>query len=242
MAKRARYGVDAPGSLVSLMAAASVVPLVTLLSFLGGWGSRWLLLAGSAYATGSAVIYLHTTARGKFAVWQRELDALQLTGREHVLDLGCGRGAVLVLVAKRLTSGRVTGVDIWRKQDQSGNSERATASNAEAEGVADRVQLVTSDLRELSLRDGIADLVVSSMVIHNLVAKDDRATVITKAYRLLKPGGRLRIADFRHTSEYTATLTSLGAQDVATHSLGWRFWYGAPWFGAAMVSASKPAA
>jgi ubiquinone/menaquinone biosynthesis C-methylase UbiE len=242
MAKQARaqYGIDAPAAFGGLMAAAFVVPFVMLLSFLGQWSSRWLLLVGAAYAAGSAASYAYTTTRGKFVVWNRELDALALTGRERVLDLGCGRGAVLIMVAKRLTKGTATGVDIWRGQDQSGNSERSARSNAEAEGVADRVKLVTSDLRELSLPDGMADLVVSSLVFHNIVSKDERAAAISHAYRVLTPGGRLRIADFRHIGEYTAILTTLGAQDVAARRLGWRFWYGAPWFGTSMITATKP--
>ena len=58
---------------------------------------------------------------------------------EQILDLGCGRGAVLLLAAQRLTTGKAVGVDLWRTADQSGNSAEATRRNAEAEGVADRV-------------------------------------------------------------------------------------------------------
>jgi arsenite methyltransferase len=68
-----------------------------------------------------------------------------------VLDLGCGRGAVLVLVAKLLPRGTAAGIDLWLTQDQSGNAVGATWRNAEAEGVADRVELVTGDIRWLPL-------------------------------------------------------------------------------------------
>jgi len=57
-----------------------------------------------------------------FIEWDRILDRLHLRGDEVVLDMGCGRGAVLTAVARRLTTGRVTGVDIWSKKDQSGNA------------------------------------------------------------------------------------------------------------------------
>jgi cyclopropane fatty-acyl-phospholipid synthase-like methyltransferase len=74
------------------------------------------------------------------------LDSLDLRGDEHVLDLGCGRGAVLLMAAQRLTIGRAVGVDLWKTSDQSGNAEAATRRNADAEGVADRVDsgLLTS--------------------------------------------------------------------------------------------------
>ena len=68
--------------------------------------------------------FLYTTRRGKFLEWDRILDRLHLRGDEGVLDMGCGRGAVLTAVARRLTTGRVTGVDIWSKKDQSGNAKR----------------------------------------------------------------------------------------------------------------------
>ena len=53
--------------------------------------------------------------------WAREMiDRLRLRGDEHVLDVGCGRGAVLMLAARRLPAGRAVGADIWRRRDQIG--------------------------------------------------------------------------------------------------------------------------
>lgn len=56
---------------------------------------------------------------------------------------------------------------------------------------------------------------------------------------MLKPGGRLAIADIRATSRYVETLHKLGATAVARRSLGWRFWYGNPFAGTSLVTASK---
>src|ERR1022692_3710335 len=47
--------------------------------------------------------FLYTTRRGKFLEWDRILDHLHRRGDEGVLDMGCGRGAVLTAVARRLT-------------------------------------------------------------------------------------------------------------------------------------------
>ncbi|MGH3768868.1 MAG: SAM-dependent methyltransferase [Pseudonocardiaceae bacterium] len=63
---------------------------------------------------GQAALYLHTTPRGKVRVWEDELDRLSLRGDEQLLDLGCGRGAVLIAAAQRLPAGRAVGVDLWR--------------------------------------------------------------------------------------------------------------------------------
>jgi SAM-dependent methyltransferase len=105
--------------------------------------------------------FLYTTRRGKFLEWDRILDRLHLRGDEGVLDMGCGRGAVLTAVARRLTTGRVTGVDIWSKTDQSGNASEVTLRNASLEGVAGRVQIETGDMRALPHPDATFDLVVS---------------------------------------------------------------------------------
>ena len=48
--------------------------------------------------------FFYTTRRGKFIAWADLLDQLNLRGDERILDLGCGRGAVLLLAAQRLTS------------------------------------------------------------------------------------------------------------------------------------------
>jgi cyclopropane fatty-acyl-phospholipid synthase-like methyltransferase len=68
--------------------------------------------------------YIGTTRVGKFEVWARILGDLGLRGDEQVLDLGCGRGAVLLSAAKLLPCGRAVGIDLWRP-DQTGNSAEA---------------------------------------------------------------------------------------------------------------------
>ena len=56
-----------------------------------------------------AVGGLYSTRPGKFEVWAELLDELDLRGDEHILDIGCGRGAVLLLAAERLPGGRAAG-------------------------------------------------------------------------------------------------------------------------------------
>jgi arsenite methyltransferase len=237
---RARYGVDGPGFLVrvSVVTFGLLVVGIVLLTT-GHPVGRWFLLGGVVEVCMLA-LYLHATLSGKHQVWARELDALGLTGGEQVLDLGCGRGAVLVAVARRLTTGRVVGIDLWRGKDQSGNTEAATRRNATAEGVTGRVDLVTGDMRSLPFEDGRFDLVVASLAVHNVPGAYGRATALTEAMRVLRPGGRLRVADIAFTGRYAAVLRDGGAQDVAVRRLGWRTWFAAPWFPLTMVSARKP--
>jgi ubiquinone/menaquinone biosynthesis C-methylase UbiE len=172
--------------------------------------------------------FLYTTRRGKFVEWERILDRLRLRGDERVLDMGCGRGAVLTAVARRLTTGRATGVDIWSTHDQSGNAREVTVRNAFAEGVTERVEVNTGDMRALAFPDATFDLVVSSLAIHNIRSNADRKRAVTEGFRVLKPGGHLVIADIRATSLYETALRGLGASNVERRRLGWRFWWGNP--------------
>jgi ubiquinone/menaquinone biosynthesis C-methylase UbiE len=183
-------------------------------------GLRPLLAASFILAI--LAFYLYTTLRGKFVVWAALLDQLNLRGDERILDVGCGRGVVL-LAAQHLTTGRAVGVDLWRSVDQSGNSAEATRRNAIAEGVADRVELHTADMTALPLEDDSFDLVVSSFAIHNIRGRAGREKAISEAVRVLRPGGRLMIVDVRATRQYQAQLAKLGMKDVARRGLGWLF-------------------
>jgi len=234
------YGYDAPYALVmfGLLAVSS-----------GIWAAMaWLdgPIRPAMPATLYFVFFLantssffYTTRRGKFLEWNRILDRLRLRGDEKVLDMGCGRGAVLTAVARRLTTGRVTGIDIWSTKDQSGNAKSVTLRNASLEGVGNRVQIDTGDMRALPYPDGAFDLVVSSLAIHNIRSNADRKRAIVEGYRVLKPGGRMVIADIRATAIYEDALRTLGASNVERHRLGWRFWWGNPIAGTTLLTASK---
>lgn len=233
------YGFDAPWALTGLLFGAIGLIALSAISFnLGILAAGAAFLFGGLYTLASAASYLYTTRRGKFVVWAEELQRLE--GDERLLDLGCGRGAVLLMAAQRLGKGRATGVDLWRAQDQSGNGQSVTRANAEAEGVSDRVELVTGDMRDLPFGDDAFDVVVSSLAIHNIPDAEKRAQAIREAHRVLRPGGLMLIADFRHTPAYEATLRELGVVDVRRRDAGWRFWYGGPWSGTAVVEARKP--
>ncbi|MEU4241927.1 class I SAM-dependent methyltransferase [Actinoplanes sp. NPDC026619] len=235
---RARYGVDAPPALFGLVSGAVLlIPGTILTAVNAGWWALWPA-AVFVYLAGSAALYLHTTKRGKFAVWAEILDDLGLRGDERVLDLGCGRGAVLIAVAKRLPQGHVTGADLWRSVDQSGNAPEVTTANAAAEGVAGRVSLDTADMTALPYPDDSFDLVVASMAIHNIHPARGRRTALDEALRVLRPGGRLVIADISAAKSYQAHLTERGLAP-AIRSLGWRMWWGGPWLPTLLVTAVK---
>ncbi|MEO7053203.1 MAG: class I SAM-dependent methyltransferase [Rhodanobacter sp.] len=232
--RNASYGIDAP--CVPALMAAGLLTCLGVIAFtpLHGWWLSTVILAALL------AVYLHTTLRGKFVVWRELLDAQAWRGNEQVLDLGCGRGAVLLMAAAYIPQGRAVGVDIWSHQDQSGNAMEVTTRNAEAEGVADRVELKTADMRELPFADDSFDLVVSNVAIHNISDRAGRERAIDQAWRVLRPGGRLLIADISNSRQYQRRLAALGA-DVERRALGWRMWWGGPWMPTMLVTALKSA-
>src|SRR4051794_24383908 len=143
--RRGSYGIDAPFAPAFL---AGLVILYLVLAIVTGRVKFWL--AGS-FVLAVEAFYLHTTFRGKFVVWSGLLDRLGLRGDERILDLGCGRGAVLLMAAQHLTTGRAVGVDLWRGGDQSGNSAAGTPRNPVAGGVAGRVGFATAGMTGLAL-------------------------------------------------------------------------------------------
>ena len=237
--RRGSYGVDAPPALLGLVGAAIGLTLVGIAVTISvGIGVGWVPVLLALGAVASCAVYLHTTLRGKFLVWSELLDELDLHGDERLLDLGCGRGAVLLMAASRLTTGRAVGVDLWRTVDQSGNALDTTRRNAAAEGVQHLVELHTADMTALPFGANEFDVIVSSMAIHNIKDARGRVRAIDEAMRVLRPAGRLVITDFR-ADEYRRRLTELDVADIRGLRLGWRMWWGGPWVGTRLVAATK---
>jgi arsenite methyltransferase len=238
--RRGDYGYDAPYALVmfGLFAVGSGVG-AAMAWRTGPVRAALPITFYFVFFLANTTSFLYTTRRGKFLEWERILDRLALRGDEEVLDMGCGRGAVLTAVARRLTTGRVTGVDIWSTKDQSGNAKSVTLRNASLEGIGDRVRIETSDMRALPYPDATFDLVVSSLAIHNIRSNADRRRAIVEGYRVLKPGGRMVIADIRATAIYEDALRTLSASNLKRRRLGWRFWWGNPIASTTLLTASK---
>lgn len=227
--QRPRYGVDAPAFPV-VTAAAGVACCLA-----GARRGRITVAAVGTALLASTGVYLHTTLRGKLRVWERELDRIGLKGDEQLLDLGCGRGAVLIEGAKRLPAGLAHGADLWSGKDQSGNNPEATLANAAAAGVADRVEVHTADMTALPFADGSFDVVTSALAIHNIPSRSGRYRAVDEAMRVLRPGGQLLIADFW----WAATKYAEHIGQGTLSPLGVRYWYGGPWLGVTLLHVVK---
>jgi hypothetical protein len=78
------------------------------------------------------------------------------------------------------------------------------------------------------------------MSIHNNRGLAGRQEAVDESVRVLRPSGRLMIADIRGTRQHEAHLARIGMSDVSRRALGWRFWWGGPWAATRLVTATKP--
>src|SRR5947209_1349681 len=222
MPARPDYGIDAPYVVRNLLlAGAGCVGAAVLVSLtlrpshpqLAALLTMMLLWPGVSVLC-SAGFMLWGSKSGKLRMRDRLLATIPWRGDERVLDVGCGRGLLLCGAAKRLTSGTAVGIDLWQAEDLTGNTPAATLANAEAEGVAGRVEVRTADARQLPFADGEFDAVVSSSALHNIYDAAGRRQALAEIVRVLKPGGRVAVFDVRHTAEYARAFGELGLTDV----------------------------
>jgi arsenite methyltransferase len=223
--QRPQYGIDAP-DLLRFFGIAGVISLVIcLLSLrLSIFGqiiqSIVLALSGLAatYLLGMGCLMLYYSKIEKVKDCEKLLNLIQWSGDEQVLDVGCGRGLMLVRAANRLTSGKAIGIDLWQQQDQSDNNSAGTLSNAKIEGVAERIEVQTADMRQLPFPDCSFDVVVSSWAVHNLEAAADRHKALDEIMRVLKPNGRIVLADIINQAEYAEYFKQYGMANVQLHN------------------------
>ena len=111
---------------------------------------------------------------------------------ESVLDIGCGDG-FLALAAAAATgpAGKVVGVDIDKEWL---NDSTQTAAELGLNNVEFRFGDAT---RELPVADASVDYALLSNILHDLVEHDDVAPVIKEIARVVRPGGRLFVIDFK---------------------------------------------
>jgi len=120
---------------------------------------------------------------------------LGLKGNEYVLDVGSGTGRTAVQIAKRLTTGKLVGIDIWDTMELGGNSPERAYTNAEIEGVKAKVEFKFGNVLEIPFDNNVFDIVTCSSVLNNLPGEKNRIKALKEIFRVLKPGGKCMLLE-----------------------------------------------
>lgn len=159
----------------------------------------------------------------------RFLELLALDGSETVVDSGCGSGYHTLMVAERLATGRVIGLDVSREMlAQLGR-------NAARRGLTERVDAIEADALAIPLDDMVADRAITVATWHHL---DDPQKACAELARVLRPGGRLVAIDLEISAghrpgahlhghdrafgepDMRRVLRAAGLHDIAVETLG----------------------
>ena len=131
---------------------------------------------------------------------QNIVDALNLQSQHRVLDLGCGTGVLTSLIANHVDAsagGFCLGIDAAAKM--------ITVAEKKRSSPVCRFQVMAAE--NLALQDNSFDAVVSSLFFHH-VPLDLKRKSLSEAFRVLKQGGRLLVADMHTPSTFFGALVS----------------------------------
>jgi ubiquinone/menaquinone biosynthesis C-methylase UbiE len=138
---------------------------------------------------------------GKQAEYDRHLlSLLELKASDRVLDLGCGTGVLTRMIGDQLdgtAGGESVGIDAAAKMIAVARKKRATHNC--------RFEVMAAE--DLAFADAAFDAVVSSLFFHH-VQLDLKQKALAEAYRVLKPGGRLVVADMHIPTTWMGALVS----------------------------------
>ncbi|MFQ5340234.1 MAG: corrinoid protein-associated methyltransferase CpaM [Anaerolineae bacterium] len=144
---------------------------------------KWLETTAGDYDRGIQILTL-----GRIGAVKRAIAEKHVRSGDRVLEIGCGTGALAVMMARQ--GAEVVGVDV--SPAMLGEAERKVA----AEDLGDRITLRRMDASEIDRRFEAQsfDVIVSTLVFSELNEMEQRY-VLAAVQRLLKPGGRLILAD-----------------------------------------------
>jgi len=193
MTERPDYGnwisrkmISITGLLTILFTATSmVIPLVGVVA-----AFFFLSLAYIAYAR-----YRFSLTGGDIQAKIQGLvvEYLEWDGEGKAIDVGCGNGAVTMMVAKKHPKARVIGVDYWGGAWE--YSKSVCERNAEIEGVVGRIGFQKASASALPFDDESFDAAVSNLTFHEVRDAEDKRDVIKEALRVVRKGGTFCFQD-----------------------------------------------
>ena len=137
-----------------------------------------------------------------------------------VADIGTGPGRLLLAIAGRRPDLEPHGIDV------SPDMVERARHNAAAGGFGDRITVHLADAAHLPLGDGAADLVVSTLSMHHW---GDVPAAVREVARVLRPGGRFVVYDFRAVPDTPLTGAVATAPEFAGARVERTLVSAAPW-------------
>lgn len=193
------------------------------------WNLVWVVLIAAWLVT-----FIHTALSGYPKVWRKLISRLNIAQDAQVLELSVGRIDNLLAVAHSLQQpGKVTGAGQWKGGLQKAQAKVNTA------GIADRVSLADTNVFNMTFTDRRFDYVLVDLAFHDITPAIERGRALQEASRVLKPAGKIAIADFAHIAEYRQILTNLGFNDIQVAAAGVNGWWGGPWAATQVLVAQR---
>jgi ubiquinone/menaquinone biosynthesis C-methylase UbiE len=159
-------------------------------------------MADRALTPSTTSSVLHSAAWYDLTVWlmtlgrergyrERFVDLAHLTSGESVLDVGCGTGTLAIVSKRRVgRTGTVHGIDA--------SPEMITRAREKAKKAGVEVFFKQGLVEALPFPDAHFDAVLSTLMLHHLPRKL-REQCAREVRRVLKPGGRVLVVDFRES-------------------------------------------
>lgn len=136
--------------------------------------------------------------------WKRQLvRQVALEPGMRVLDLGCGTGTLAIAIARAEPEATVVGLD--------GDAQVLARARRKAAAAQVEVEFVEGLAQDAPLPPGSFDAIVSSLLFHHLLPRDKEA-VLEKARKLLRPGGRIHLADWGRPQDPLMRLLSVSVR------------------------------
>lgn len=185
--------------------------------------------------------YMHTSIIGKYRIMRSVASDIRLKKGSKILDAGCGHGAFMMQFDKQIEKiDEIVGIDIWSTRDQANNSIEATKRIVESSNLAGKVKLKTASILDMPFNSNEFDLIISSLVLHNIKPFEKRKAALVEISRVQKSKGQLVIMDIGYaTKKYVHILEDLGYQSINIVNTGYNGWWGTPMVPTFLITASK---